>query len=480
MPNDHPQTTDPQKPLRRTAPAPLPRGSLAVVASDGAQLPRAAEAGKPPPGSLPPLTPLTDDRPVRRFGLLIILAAFGLFGGWSALAELDSVVVAPGVVTVESHRKTVQHLEGGIVKAIRVDEGDRVAAGDVLLELDETKALAELEVVRSRYFSALAREARLQAERSDAPAARFPDELLAEQDPRAQEAMTMQEQLLDARRDTFHSEIAILEQRVDQLKTKAEGLESLRASKETLERSYREEAVELKRLFEKGMTDKLRLRQLQRSAAEAGGEAGDHAAAIASTGLQINETRQQILRQRRERLSQVTDDLQQVQAELFDLRERLNVLGDSVARARIVAPASGIVLGLAVHTIGAVIQPGTRILDIVPQDEPLVVDARVPPAAIDKVRLGVAADIRFTAFSARTTPVVAGHVSQVSADRLDEQGDGVPYYLVRITADADGERGFALVPGMPAEVVLKTGKRTLFSYLAQPLTDAVARSFTED
>jgi epimerase transport system membrane fusion protein len=243
--------------------------------------------------------------------------------------------------------------------------------------------------------------------------------------------------------------------------------------------------VELRRLLKEGMVDKMRLRQLERSAAEADSEAGEYKASIVGTRLQINETRQQILRLSRERLVQVTDELEKVQTELFDLHERLNVLADSVARTRITSPVAGEVLGLTVHTVGAVLQPGTRILDIVPRGEPMVVEARVPPAAIDKVNVGVAADIRFTAFSARTTPVVEGRVQRVSGDHISD-GTGPAYYLIRVVAQLeDGSGGgpgepIVLLPGMPAEVVLKTGKRTLFSYLAQPIGDAFARSFTED
>lgn len=436
-------------------------------------------------GERPQLAVKSNDRAIIRLGLWVLLLAFGVFGTWAAVAQLDGATVAHGLVTVESYRKTVQHLEGGIVREIRVRDGDRVQEGDTLLLLEDTRPRAEMEVTRTRYYAALAHEARLVAERDGLDAIRFPAELedAAQSDPRAAEAIRVQRQTFEARRATHRGEVALLEQRVEQLNSKIEGLSALLASQEQLESSLAEEAADFRRLFEKGLGDKQRVRQLEREAAEARGEAGEHRASIASTRLQIGETRQQILQLEKERHSQIVQEHKDVQEEVFNLREGLLALEDTVERTVVRAPASGTVMGLGVHTIGGVIKAGTPILDIVPQGEPLVVEAQVSPIDIDKVEPGLPTDIRFSAFASRYTPVVEGRVLTVSADRFEDSDSGSGYYLARVQVLPEGMdklRGLTLYPGMPAEVLIKTGERTLLSYLVQPMSNAFARAFREE
>ncbi|HRX70022.1 MAG: HlyD family type I secretion periplasmic adaptor subunit [Candidatus Competibacteraceae bacterium] len=427
-----------------------------------------------------------DDRPVRRTGYLILILAFGVFGGWAALAGLNSAVVAPGVVTVDSYRKTVQHLEGGIVKEILVRDGDEVKTGDVLLRLDDTQVRAQLEMARNQYLTYLALYARLQAEREQHKEIVFPQELQdAGNDPRVKEIMMAQQREFEARHATLQGEIAVLEQRIDQLEEQTRGLSALQAIKQKRIDSYGEEVRDMKKLFERGLGDKLRLREMERLALELEGERAEHLSDISRVKLQINETRLQIIQRQKAFQEDVASQLRDTQAKYFDLQERLRALRDTLDRTDIRATTDGVVVGMGIHTIGGVISPGSRILDIVPRGERLVVEAQVSPVDIDKVHPNLVADIRFSAFSTRTTPVVDGVVETVSADRLTDQATHQAYYLARISVAATGKEtlsklGLTVLPGMPAEVMIKTGERTFLNYLLRPIQDRLAQAFRED
>ena len=426
----------------------------------------------------------TDDRPARRIGLVVLLATFAGFGGWAAVAQLDSAAVATGVVTVESHRKTIQHFEGGIVKDILVRDGDRVQSGAILLRLDDTQARARLEIIRSQYLAARALEARLMAERDQQTQLAFPEELLGlRDDPRVRDTLEGQEQVFKARHEVLQGETALLEQRIEQLQAQISGLEALQQTEQKRIDSLQRELQDFRRLRQSGYTDKLRLLELERDIAKLEGERASHLAEIARTRIQVGETKLQILQLRKQLQIEVVAESRDTQTRLFDLIERMRALQDTVERTEIRAPTAGTVVGLEVHTVGGVVAPGTPLLEIVPQGEPLVVDAKVQPNDIDKVHPGLAADIRFTAFKLRTTPVAEGKVLTVSADRLIDPNTKYPYYLARVQVTPQGMerlRELELLPGMPAEVIIKTGERTLLDYLLRPLLDAFARSFRED
>ncbi len=435
-------------------------------------------------GSPAPAPLRTDDRFERWVGIGILLAGVGGFGAWAALAPIDSAAVAPGVVTVELNRKTVQHLEGGIVREILVREGDRVAPGDLLLRLDDTQALAQREIVRSQYLAGRALEARLVAERDGYGEVTFPDDLLsAGDDPRVKEAIAGQQQVFAARARALSGETEVLAQRIEQLNEQIRGLEALSASKINRIASYQGEIKDFQKLFDKGLTDRLRLREMERLAAELEGERAEHQAAVAAARVKIGETRLEMVQLQRRQQTEVTQELRDVQAKLFDLRERMRALEDTVARTEVKAPVGGAVVGLAVHTVGGVVNPGGRILDIVPQDERLIVEAHVSPNDADRVSSGLEAQLRFSAFNLRTTPTVAGRVVTVSGDRIADPATKESYYLARIEVTREGIedlRGLSLLPGMPVDVMIKTGERTFFEYLLKPLTDRVAKAFRED
>lgn len=426
--------------------------------------------------------PQINDRPIRRLGYLILFLTFGLFGSWAVFAPLDSAALAPGVVTVKSYRKTVQHLEGGIVKALHVRDGDMVQAGDVLVELDGTQTLAELEMVRSQLIAVRAMEARLTAERDDLPSLVFVPTSEGN-DPRVIEAQQNEQRIFVARRSSRLGEIDVLKKRKVQLEEQVRGFQEVIASKQELARSYQSEIGDLNELLKEGFVDKQRLLEQERSVTRLRSEVADLKSSIAQTRLQIGETELQIAQLQKNFISEVVNQLAEVQTQGFDLSERLSAVQDRANRIQIRAPESGMVLGMKVHTVGGVVGPGTPLLDIVPATEDLIVEVQISPMDIDRIAPGKLADIRFSAFKSATTPVIEGQLTQVSADRLVNEQTGVPYYLGRVELTEKGRKDLGpllLVPGMPAEVLINTGARTLLNYLVQPATNAFARSLIED
>ncbi|NKN32887.1 HlyD family type I secretion periplasmic adaptor subunit [Marichromatium bheemlicum] len=425
------------------------------------------------------------DQRVRWFGIAVILVMFGGFGSWSAMAMLDSAAVAPGVVTVESYRQAVQHLEGGIVSELLVREGDLVEAGDLLVRLDDTQFSSQLEAVRSELGALLALEARLQAERDRNDEIAFPEELIeqAEHDPRLQGFMETQHQVFVARRADLDGRVGVMEQRIEQLREQVKGFIEQEEKFEKRMVLYEDELEGLRGLYEDGMGDKVRMLALERDQAEVEGDLAAVRSQRASATLQIDETQLQIDQAWREFLRDVVTELSSAQERLFDAQQRHRALADRVRRTQVRAPVSGKVVGLQVHTVGAVISPGERVMDIVPDNDLLVIDAQVSPQDIDKVFPGLEAQVRFTAFNFRTTPTLTGQVVTISGDRLIDEQNGHPYFLARIEIPEDQSQRLGdlkLLPGMPAEAMIVTGERTFLDYLLRPLKDALARSMREE
>ncbi|MFC0710426.1 HlyD family type I secretion periplasmic adaptor subunit [Azorhizophilus paspali] len=424
----------------------------------------------------------TSDHGTRAIGFLIVFVMFGIFGTWAAVAPLDSAALAQGVVTVQTYRKTVQHLEGGIVKELHARDGDMVKAGDPLIVLDETQIRAENEVTRSQLIAAQAMEARLRAERDNLETIDF-SSMLELDSLRAREARDGETQVFTARRNSRLGEEAVLEKRIGQLHEQINGLKGVIRTKGSLQNSFTKEIRELKELLAEGFVDKQRLLEQERNLDKLRAEIADHSSEITKIRLQINETELQILQLNKDFNADVVSQLAEVQTKVFDLQEKKSALEDRLSRVVIRAPEDGMILGMTVHTIGGVINPGTPLLDIVPSISDLVIEAQVAPSDIDRVEVGKSADIRFSGFNSRTTPVVEGKVLRVSADRLVDEKNGMPYYLARIGLTEEGARRLGelrLQPGMPAEVYINTGKRTMLQYLLQPATDAFARSLIEE
>ncbi len=417
----------------------------------------------------------------KRVGLLLFVLVFGVFGIWSALAPIDGAAQAAGRVTVSSNRQVIQHLEGGIVQSISARDGDFLNAGEELLRLDTTQSEAELSVAESQQIALTAREARLRAEMLGAEFS--PLEQLESGDPIALEEYAAQLQLFNSRNTARLGSIEVLEQQIQQLHSRLQGLHALLVSKRELSDSFAEELQDVEDLLRQGFADRNRLREIQRNVARLGGEIAELEANIAATEVQIGETRLEIMQIDREFQNEVANSLAETQTALTDLNERITALRDVVTRSVVRTPVSGIVNGLQVHTISAVIPPGSTIADVVPQSDELIIDAQVAPIDIDRVEEGQEATIRFPSFSYSTVPSIEGQLTTLSADSLVDQVTGLSFYQARVSVSPESLsqlEGLILVPGMPAEVYIATGSRTLLQYLFKPISNALARSFRED
>jgi len=412
--------------------------------------------------------------------LVVAAAFFGGFGLWSVLAPLASAAVAPGTISPEGHRKTVEHLEGGIIREIAVKDGDRIAAGQVLMVLEDTQALARYRLQQARHLTLRSLEARLQAEESGAAGV---DWTTVPDGPGQADAIADQQAIFAARLETMASVRKILEQRIAQLQEEIQGLEAQIVSGTRQLELIAKEVGAVETLLKKGLARMPRLLALQRSQAEIEGRRAANRASIARARQAIGEAEIQVTALRVNRRDEAAKELGDVRAELAQVEERMGGARDILARTVITAPVSGTVFDLRHKTTGGVVQPGEPILDIVPQGDDLLVDARVSPADIDVVAVGFDAEVTLTAFPQRNLPRLTGQVRHLSADRITDPQNGDVYYLarVKISGDALADLGddIELLPGMPADVMIFTGTLTLFEYLTDPLTASLHRSMRE-
>jgi epimerase transport system membrane fusion protein len=424
----------------------------------------------------------TSDRGIRRIGLTIVFVTFGIFGTWAALAPLSNAVHGSGTVTVQNYRKTVQHLEGGIVKELHARDGDMVKKGDPLIVLDESQLSAEYESTRNQLIVARYKEARLRAERDGQEA--IPSVTMeGTESGRATEALAGEQQVFKARHDSLQGEISVNRERIEQMKQQIAGLNDMIRTKRSLEKSYTGEIKQLRELLAEGFVDNQRLLEQERKLDMLKTEVADHESTITKTKLQIGETELQIVQLKKKFDADVADELSAVQAQVFDLQEKEAALRDRLSRVVIRAPESGMVLDMKVHTIGGVVSAATPLLDIVPAQSELVVEAKVATKDIDRLQLGKTADIRFSAFNNATTPVIEGTLTRISADSLIEERTGDAYYLVRVKVTEDGMKKLGnrkLQPGMPAEVLINAGERTMLQYLLKPARNMFAESLIEE
>ena len=417
-------------------------------------------------------------------GMAVVLVTFGGIAAWSSTVPLSEAIIATGTLQVETSRKAIQHLEGGIVGDILVEDGDRVKAGDVLVRLDNTSSRTSLSLIRGQLDELLARGARLQAEQEGKPKIIYPDFFAARKSEASVSAiMAGQHQLFIARKDGMETEIDLLKQRQDQLREQILGIKGQRQSKANQIVILEEELENLAGLFKKGLAPAARLLALRREAEERRGEEAAFLADLARTKSAIGQAELEIVRLGRTFRENVVTEQRDISARINELEERRVSAEDTLKRTTITAPRDGIVLSLNIHTIGGVIAPGEPLMEIVPADDPLVLAARILPQDIDKVVPGLPADVRFSAFSQRTTPLVQGQVKKISADLLTDSVTGQPYYQAIITIAPEELatlEHIELVPGMPAEAFIATGERTAISYLVKPLTDSFRRAFREE
>ena len=419
-----------------------------------------------------------------RFGVIVMLAVFLFFGVWGGFAPLESAAVATGSVVLDSSRKTIQHLEGGIIIEMLVKDGDEVFAGQPLLKLNSTTASARQDLLMGQWHYALATEARLAAERDEQPEIEFGEILLAEKDnPEVIKTIDTQKRLFDTRKKSLSGQVEILEQRVAQLNNQIDGLEAQKKATITQQELIAEEVETVEKLVAKGQGLKPRLLELKRRQAELQGKEGEYIAEIAKVREAIGENKLQSLNIKNEALKNTVDELKETQQKVADLSEQMNASVDVLSRTIITAPQSGIVTGMKYHTVGGVITPGAAIMDIVPEDDDLVVEAQVSPSDIDVVREGMTAKVMLSAYRSRFVPRLNGEVIRISADKFTDENSGASYYIARIRIDEKeieelGEN-VELYPGMPAEVFIVTGSSTLLDYLISPITDSFRRAFRE-
>lgn len=415
-------------------------------------------------------------------GYSAIVLAFVVGGGWSAFARVDSAVIAPGVISIESNRKTVQHYEGGIVRNILIQEGSFVQKDQILFELDQTEPRANVAMVSAQLDSALAFEARLIAERDAADAIVFPADLLARREqPVTAASIGDQQKQFEQRRDALDGQMAILTSRVEQLNTEIGGLEQEAAATRRQLEAIADELESKQVLYKKNLIAKSQVLALEREQARLEGVVGRSVADKAKAQGSIGETNLQIQQVRKQFLEDVNTQILEARQKISDLRQRFVVANDVFDRLVVRAPLAGYVQNQKVFTVGAVIQSGQPLLDIIPVDEPLIVQARVSPLDVESVRATMQAEVRFPSFKARDFPVIFGKIRSISSDRFLDEASGQSYFLALIEVDDSKiEHGQErLTAGLPVEVIVPTGERTVLDYLVDPLTERLRKSFRE-
>lgn len=416
-------------------------------------------------------------------GITVVLMLVGGVGGWAVTTELSGALIAPGSVVVDSNVKKVQHPTGGVVGEVRVRDGDRVRAGDVVVRLDETVTRANLAIVSKGLIELRARKARLEAERDSAESIKFPGELLdRDGDPDAVAAMASERKLFDLRRTARLGQKSQLRQRIAQLQEEIGGLTAQQTAKAKEIALIERELAGVRDLFQKNLIQINRLTSLEREATRLEGERGQLIAAVAQSRGKISEHELQMLQIDQELSSEVARELRDVDGKIGEFVERRVTAEDQLRRIEIRAPQDGTVFQSNVHTVGGVITAGDTIMMVVPDAETLTVEAKVNPQDIDQLYLGQKTLLRFTTFNQRTTPEIYGTVTRISADITTDARTGASHYTIRLrmTPQEIAKLGdVRLVPGMPVEAFVQTGQRTVMSYLTKPLFDQLTRAFRE-
>lgn len=433
-----------------------------------------------------PITVNTDASGYSRLGWIIVLLGFGGFMLWALLAPLDKGVPMAGTVTKESNRQAVQHLTGGTVQEILVRDGDIVKAGQTLVRMNPVSAEANAGMIRAQYMTARATEARLLAERDGLKQLVFPKELdNAAVDPRVAEVRTLQSQLFSSRQMSLQNELAAFDENVAGMKLQIQGMQEVRENEKAQLGFLKEQLAGMRDLAKEGYVARNRLLDLERTYAQINASIAENIGQVGRLQRQVAELNLRRSQRLQDFQKEVRTQLAEVQTEARALGSRMSAVNYELANVDVKAPADGVVVGLAVFTRGGVVQPGFRMMDIVPTGDPLVVEGQLAVNLVDKVHPGLPVDLMFSAFNANITPHIPGEVTQVSADRSVDERTGVPYFVVRVRVTPEGEKLIAkhkldIQPGMPADLFVKTGERTMMNYLIKPIIDRARSTMSED
>lgn len=435
---------------------------------------------------LAPLTVNTDARVFARIGWLIVLLGVAGFLVWASFAPLDKGVPMSGTVAAESNRKAVQHQTGGTIQEILVKDGDVVKAGQVLVRMNAVNAQAGLDMTEAQYLSARATEARLIAERDGLKSIRFPEELTKRgSDPKVAEMMTLQTQLLASRRASLQNELGGVDENIAGLKVQIQGLQESRDSKKAQVAILKEQLEGMRDLAREGYVARNRLLELERTYAQLQGAISEDIGNIGRAQRQVMELTLRKAQRTQDYQKEVRTALAETQKEAEAQGARMSTQQFELANVDVKAPVSGTVVGLAVFTNGGVVPAGFKMMDIVPSGDPLIVEGQLPVNLVDKVHEGLPTELIFSAFNTNRTPHIPGVVETVSADRAVDERTGAAFYRVRVKVSPKGAKmidrhKMDIRPGMPVELFVKTGERTMMSYLLKPVFDRAHSSMSED
>ncbi len=447
------------------------------AAAQDAQVVNSADAGG--------MRASADTSAVARTGLWVLGLGFGGFLLWAALAPLDEGVPTQGLVTLDTKRKTVQHLSGGIVKEVLVHEGQQVKEGEPLLRLDGAVAKANYEAVRQRYLGYRAMQSRLFAEQAGKDAIDFhPDVKAAMSDPLIKQQVSTQQQLIQARRAALAADLQGIEESVQGLKEQLTSYQNILVQRRSQLALLNEELTNTRGMVKEGYAPRNRQLELERMVAESNAAIADLTGNSLRVNRQMAELSQRSLARKQEYRKEVESQLAEVTREVQSDAEKFVAVTADLDRMEIKAPATGQVVGLTVQTVGAVLQPGQKLLDVVPDSQTLLLEAHIPPHLIDKVQAGLSTDVRFNAFAHSPQLVVEGKVLSVSGDLLSDPAQPqFSYFLARVQVTPAGMKTLGsrqMQPGMPAEIVIKTGERSMLTYLLHPLVKRMASSMKEE